>query len=181
MLRGVGVTLLALTATAQMAPVRAQSRFHAGIGAGAGFVSAVGSTRASYAAGPAGKAEILFGMAGSPWSARIEVSYLRLHTPHPELRFPLLNVLAFSAAAVRRLGAPGRPLTPYLMAGAGPHNLQDALPFAAWHTRLGVHAGAGAEFGRGRLRAFAEGRVTHVTGQPATDFLLLGAGIRWGL
>lgn len=181
MLRG-AFAFLALAATAEIAPLRAQSRFHAGVGGGAGFVVAVGDTRASYGGGPAGKAEFAFGMTDSPWSARLEVWYLRLHGAHSaDLGFPSLNLLAVSVSGVRRLGIGGRRLSPYLVAGAGPHNLQDALPFAAWHTRLGVHAGVGAEFGRGRLRAFAEGRVTHVTGEPPTDFVLFSTGMRWAL
>lgn len=177
MMRGAAAAFLSLAVTA---PLHAQSRLHAGFGAGAGFVRAVGDTRASYSDGPGAKAELAFGMAGSRWSVRAEVWYLRLEGRHSsDVRFPALNVLAFSVSAVRRLGAAGRLFSPYLMAGAGPHNLQDALPFAAYHTRLGVHAGAGTEYGRGRLRAFLDARVTHVTSQPPTDFVLLSTGVRW--
>lgn len=182
MLRGAAVALLALAATGELAQLQAQSRFHASVGVGAGFAFALADSRSSYGAGPAGQAELAFGMSQSRWSARVEVWYLRLDGAHSaDFGFPSLNLLAFSVSVVRRVGAPGRRLTPYLMAGGGPHNLQDALPFAAWHTRLGLHAGAGADLGRGRLRAFAEARITHVTSQPPTDFALLSAGMRWGI
>ena len=182
MLRGAAVAFLALAAAAEIAPLRAQSRLRAGFGAGAGFVRAVGDTRASYSDGPGIKGELAFGMTGSPWSARLEVWYLRLEGRHSsDVRFPALNLLAFSASAVRRLGAAGRPFSPYLMAGAGPQNLQDALPFASYHTRLGLHAGAGTEYGRGRLRAYVDARATHVTSQPPTNFVLLSTGVRWAL
>jgi len=177
--RGAAIALVALAAAA---PLQAQSRFHAGLGVGAGFVFAVADTRASYGAGPAGEAELAFGRTGSPWSARFEARYLRLHgADSPDLGFPSLNVLAFGLSAVRRLGAAGRYVSPYALAGAGAHNLQDALPFAAYHTRLGVHLGFGAEIGPGRLRAFVEGRITHITSQPPIDLAGLSAGMRWGL
>ena len=65
-MRGAAVAFLALAATAEIAPLQAQSRLHAGFGAGAGFAFAVGGTRASYGAGPAGKAEVAFGRTQSP-------------------------------------------------------------------------------------------------------------------
>jgi hypothetical protein len=187
MIPGAASALAALAAlaplfTALTAPLEAQSRLHAGAGVGAGLVRSVADTRASYGAGPGGKAELAFGMSGSPWSVRVEAWYLRLKGAHAsDLGFPSLNVLAFDLSAVRRLGRAARFLSPYVMAGAGAHNLQDALPFAPYRTRLGLHAGAGADVGRGRLRAFVEGRVTHVSGDPPTDFMLLIAGMRWGL
>lgn len=178
--------LVALAALAsRFAPVEAQSRFHAGVGVGAGFVVSLGDTRASYSSGLAGKGDLAVGMSGSAWSARVEASYLRLGGGQdPALGFPSLNVLAFDVSAVYRLGSAGRVrrlLSPYLMAGAGPYNLQDALPFAPWRTRLGLHVGTGVELGHGRMRSFAEARINHVTGDPPTDFALATAGVRWGL
>ena len=178
--------LVALAALAsRFAPVEAQSRFHAGVGVGAGFVVSLGDTRASYSSGLAGKTDLAIGMSESAWSARVEASYLRLGGAHdPALGFPSLNVLTFDLAAVYRLGSAGparRLLSPYLLAGAGVYNLQDALPFATWRTRLGLHLGAGLEVGRSRLRSFAEARINHATGDPPTDFALLTAGVRWGL
>lgn len=185
MRRGAAALVAMAALASQFAPVEAQSRFRAGVGVGAGFVVSVGDTRASYGAGPAGKAELAVGMSESAWSARLEASYLRLGGGQdPALGFPSLNVLAFDLSAVYRLSSAApvhRLLLPYLMAGAGPYNLQDALPFAPWRTRLGLHVGTGLELGRGRLRSFAEARVTHVTGDPPTDFALLNAGVRWGL
>ncbi len=164
-----------------VAPVEAQSRLRAGAGVGAGFALPAGHTRASYGVGPAGLAELSVGVRNSAWSARFEAWYLRLHgAGDPDLGFPSLNVLAFELSAVRRLVPAGRPLSPYVLTGAGPHNLQDALPFAPYRTRLGLHAGAGLELGRGRLRSFAEARFTHVTGDPPTDFAVVNAGVRWG-
>jgi hypothetical protein len=178
MIRG---AVAALAALAALAPLEAQSRFRAGIGAGAGLMLSVGDTRSSYGAGPAGSAELSFGLSGSPWSARLEAWYLRLNGAHaPELGFPALNALAFDASVIRHLGPPGRAVAGYLVAGAGAWNLQDALPFATWQTRLGLHGGAGVELGHGKFRPFVEGRVVHITGGPPTDFVALRVGGRWG-
>ena len=179
MRRTLGAALLVLAA---LAPLQGQSRFRAGVGAGAGLAAPVADTRSSYGAGPGGKAELSFGLASAPWSLRLETWYLRLHGAGPsELNFPALEILTFSASGVRRVGAAGRSVTPYFFAGAGAANLEDALPFASWRTSLGLHLGGGVEVGSGRLRVFAEGRVVHITSDPATDFLVFTGGARWGL
>jgi hypothetical protein len=82
---------------------------------------------------------------------------------------------------VRRIGAAGRLASAYLYAGAGAVNLEDALPFAAWRTSLGLEGGAGLELGRSRLRAFFEGRLVHVTSDLTTDLAAVAGGVRWGL
>jgi hypothetical protein len=167
---------------AALAPLRGQSRFRAGFGAGAGLAEPIADTRNSYRGGPGGAAELSFGLAGGPWSLRGETWYLRLRgAGPPELNFPALEILAFSASGVRRFGATGRSVTPYLFAGGGAVNLEDALPFASWRTHLGLQLGGGVEVGRRRLRAFAEGRMVHVTSDPATDFGTFTGGVRWGL
>lgn len=179
MRRGAAAAILALAA---LGPLHGQSRFRAGVGAGAGFAYPIGDTRASYAGGPGGKVELALGLAGSAWAVRLEACYLRMAgTTRSGADFPALNMLAFAAAGVRRFGAPGGWLTPYGFAGAGASNLQDALPFAPWRTRLGLHGGAGAELGRGRIRPFLEARITHVTGDPSTDFAAATLGVRWDL
>lgn len=174
-----GAALLLLAA---LAPLQGQSRFRAGVGAGAGLARPMMDTRSSYDSGPGGKGELTFGLAGSPWSLRLETWYIRLHgAGPPELNFAALNVLAFTASGVRRIGGAGRPVSPYLFAGGGAVNLQDALPFASWRTGLGLEGGGGVEFGRRRLRGFVEGGLVHVTGDPATDFAAFTGGVRWGL
>lgn len=179
MRRTAGAALLLCVA---LAPLQGQSRFRAGVGAGAGLAESLTDTRSSYAGGPGGKGELSFGLAGSPWSLRLETWYVRLHgAGPPELSFPALNILGFTVSGVRRIGAPGRPLSAYLFGGAGAVNLEDALPFASWRTALGVQAGAGLEIGRTRLRGFVEGRLLHVTTDPATDFAAFTGGVRWGL
>ena len=179
MRRTLGAVLLLFAA---LTPLKGQSRFRAGFGAGAGLAEPIADTRDSYRNGPAGKAELSFGLAGGPWSLRLETWYLRLRgAGPPELNFPALEILTFSASGVRRVGPAGRTVTPYLFAGAGAANLEDALPFASWRTRLGLLFGGGVEVGRRRLRAFAEGRMVHVTSDPATDFGGLTGGVRWGL
>jgi hypothetical protein len=165
-----------------LTPLDGQSRFRAGFGAGAGIAQPITDTRNSYTAGPGGKGELSFGLAGGPWSLRLETWYVRLHGAGPsELNFPALEILTFSASGVRRVGAPGHPVTPYLFAGVGAANLEDALPFASWRTHVGLHLGGGVELGRRRLRAFVEGRVVHVASDPPTDFGAFAAGARWGL
>ena len=177
-----GTAGAALFLFAALAPLHAQSRVRAGFGAGAGLAEPVMDTRSSYSGGPGGKGELSFGLAGSRWSLRLEIGYIRLQGAGPRgLNFPALNVLAFSAAAVRRIGAAGRAVSPYLFAGGGAVNLQDALPFAAWRTGLGLEGGGGIELGRRRLRGFIESRLVHVTGEPATDFVTFTGGVRWGL
>jgi hypothetical protein len=176
--RATGAALLMLAA---LAPLQGQTRFRAGFGAGAALALPLGDTRSSYASGPGGRGELTFGLAGSPWSVRLEASYIRLHGAGPaELNFPALDLLSFSAAGVRRIGAAGRSLSPYLFAGAGAVNLEDALPFASWRTALGLGGGAGVDIGRRRLRGFVEGRLMHVASDPATDFAALAGGVRWG-
>jgi len=176
--KATGAALLVLAA---LAPLQGQSRFRAGFGAGAALAQPVTDTRSSYASGPGGKGELTFGLAGGPWSVRLEAWYIRLRGAGPaELNFPGLDLLAFSAAGVRRIGATGRSLSPYLFAGAGAVNLEDALPFASWRTALGLEGGAGVDIGRRRLRGFVEGRLVHVTSDPATDFAALAGGVRWG-
>ncbi|HEY6947827.1 MAG TPA: hypothetical protein VI297_03340 [Gemmatimonadales bacterium] len=179
MRQATGVALLLLAA---LTPLQGQSRFRAGFGAGAGLAEPIGDSRSSYGSGPAGKGELTFGLAGSPWSLRLETWYIRLHgAGPPELNFPALNLLAFSVCGVRRIGAAGRLASAYLYAGAGAVNLEDALPFAAWRTSLGLEGGAGLELGRSRLRAFFEGRLVHVTSDPTTDLAAVAGGVRWGL
>jgi hypothetical protein len=174
-----GALLLLLAA---LAPLHGQSRFRAGFGAGAALAQPVSDTRSSYAGGPGGKAELTFGLAGSPWSVRLEAWYIRLHGGgRPELGFPALDLLIFSASGVRRIGVAGRALSPYLFAGVGAVNLEDALPFASWRTALGLQGGAGVDIGRRRLRGFVEARLIHVTSDPATDVAALAGGARWGL
>ena len=174
-----GATLLLLAA---LAPLHAQSRFRAGFGAGVAIAQPIADTRVSYDGGPGGKGELTFGQAGGRWSLRLEACYVRLHGAGPaELNFPSLNLLAFSASGVRRIGAAGRALSPYLFGGAGAVNLQDALPFAPWRTELGLEGGGGVELGRRRLRGFLEARLVHVASDPATDFAALAGGVRWGL
>ena len=179
MRRTLGAVLFLFTA---LAPLNGQSRFRAGFGAGAGIAQPITDTRNSYTAGPWGKGELSFGLAGGPWSLRLETWYVRLHgAGPPELDFPALEILTFSASGVRRVGAADRAVTPYLFAGVGAANLEDALPFASWRTRLGLQLGGGVEVGRRRLRAYVEGRVVHVASDPPTDFGAFGAGARWGL
>ena len=179
MRRTTGAALLVLAA---LAPLQGQSRFRAGFGAGAGLGEPLMDTRSSYTTGPGAKGELTFGLAGSPWSLRLETWYIRLHgAGPPELTVPALDILAFTVSGVRRVGGAGRPLSAYLFAGGGPVNLEDALPFASWRTALGLQAGAGLEIGRSRLRGFMEARMLHVTPDPATDFAALTGGARWGL
>lgn len=179
MRRTLGAVLLLFAA---LAPLKGQSRFRAGFGAGAGLAEPIADTRNSYRSGPAGKAELSFGLAGGPWSLRLETWYIRLRgAGPPELNFPALEILAFTASGVRRVGTAGRLVSPYLFAGGGAANLEDALPFSSWRTYLGLQLGGGVEIRRSRLRGFVEARMVHVTSNPATDFGAFTAGGRWGL
>ena len=167
---------------AALAPLHGQSRFRAGFGAGAGLAEPLMDTRSSYSAGPGARSELTFGLAGAPWSLRLETWYIRLHgAGPPALDFPALDLLAFTVSGVRRIGAAGRPLSAYLFAGGGAINFQDALPFASWRTALGLQAGTGVEIGRSRLRGFIEAHMLHVTTDPATDLAAFSGGARWGL
>jgi hypothetical protein len=174
-----GAALLLLAA---LTPLHGQSRFRAGFGAGAGLAEPLTDTRSSYSTGPGAKGELTFGLAGGPWSLRLETWYIRLHgAGPPALDFPALEILAFTVSGVRRIGAAGRPLSAYLFAGGGAVNLEDALPFASWRTALGLQAGAGVEIGRSRLRGFIEARLLHVATDTGTDVAAFSGGARWGL
>lgn len=174
-----GATAALLGAALGHPPLVAQSRLRVGIDAKAGFVWAVASTRASYGRGLSGGGSLSFGWSESPWRLRIEGTYARLDGGNSSLGFPALNLLGFGLTGVRRVGSPAGVIAPFLFAGLGPWNVQDALPFAAWRTGLGSWGGLGIEAGRGRLKAVLEGRLQRVTGHPGVSFVRLDAGARW--
>ncbi len=164
---------------AGLATLEAQSRLRAALGAEAGFVSALGDARASYGGGLSAGAGLSLTWGDNPWQLRVDGTYAHLQGGGAAAGFPALNLLGFGFTAMRRLGSPARAIAPYLLAGLGPWNLQDALPYAAWRTGLGMWAGFGALAGRGRLGAFAEARLQRVTGNPPTDLARVDVGLRW--
>lgn len=178
----IGLITVLVLAAGTPAPLIGQSPLRVSVGGAAGAAGALGDTRASYGGGWFGWGDLSFHHAGSRLALRAEVSYLRLRGARDgDIFFPALNVIGFSAGAVRSFAVPGSRLAPYLAASIGAYNTQDALPFADYRTGLGARLALGTTARIARARWFAEAGLTNVFGPgPHLMFASLLVGVRAG-
>ncbi|MBA2626571.1 MAG: hypothetical protein H0U85_01010 [Gemmatimonadales bacterium] len=152
-----------------------QGRVGVGGIAGGGIVAPLGLARETYDAGALALGALTIGRPASRLVFRGEAMYFRLPGEAvPDIDFPAIKVLAFTAGAEYRFGRM------HAFAGLGPYNFQVGLPYARYDTRLGVHAGLGVSGTVWGVRAFAEVRGTvliHATKLPASAAFMTGVRI----